>query len=379
MRAMRRLAVMLICVGTVVGGPVIRPAAATPARHVPVFAYFYQWYERSSWQRAKQDHPLAGDYSSDDPHVLRDQIQEARAAGIDGFLTSWKHTPPLDRRLELLLTIAASEHFAVGVVYQGLDFSRAPLPITTVERDMKYLVDRWGAALRSSYFNRPVVIWTGTDQFSLPDVRAVRGALGRRAYLLAAAKSVEGYQRVAAQVDGEAYNWSSANPRSPSTGTKLAAMSATVHRNRGIWLAPAAPGFDGRTLGHSRVISRDRGSTFRLSLDLAYASRPDVVGVISWNEWSENTYIEPGHRYRGEEVRVVRDYLAARAPGAPAADGPAKAPDAASGWSGLKAAVVLTITCCVGMILLLLLPHRPRRRATHAHPRDRRELTNSSN
>src|SRR6266480_2611584 len=87
---------------------------ASPAKHVPVFAYFYQWYNPSSWDRAKQDLPLAGKYSSDDPHVLRDQIEAARAAGIDGFLTSWKSTATLNRRLDLLISVARSEQLDLG-------------------------------------------------------------------------------------------------------------------------------------------------------------------------------------------------------------------------------------------------------------------------
>jgi hypothetical protein len=345
---------------------------------VPVFAYFYQWFERSSWLRAKIDHPLAGDYSSDDPHVLREQIQEARAAGIDGFLTSWKHTPSLDRRLELLLTIAASEHFAVGVVYEALDFYRHPLPIATVRGDITYLVRRWGPQMRSAYFDRPVVVWTGTERYPVADVRSVHTALGRGAYLLAAAKTVDGYERMAGDVDGEAYYWSSGNPRSSSTPAKLSALSAAVHRHGGIWLAPAASGFDGRALGGTRVILRDGGSTFRLSLDHAYASRPDAVGVISWNEWSENTYIEPGRRYRAQELNVLRDYLQALTPGAPSHSASPGPPIHSGAWSGFKATVALILTCSIGLILLLILPQRRRRPAAHSlNASGEREFSNT--
>ena len=55
------------------------PPGATSAPHIPVSAYFYQWFDRSSWRRAKQDFPLAGRYSSDDPDVLRDQVVAAQA------------------------------------------------------------------------------------------------------------------------------------------------------------------------------------------------------------------------------------------------------------------------------------------------------------
>jgi hypothetical protein len=352
-------------------------AAAVRADHVPVFAYFYQWFERSSWLRAKVDHPLAGNYSSDDPHVLRDQIQQARAAGVDGFLTSWKDTPALDRRLRLLLAIAASEHFEIGVVYEALDFHREPLPVATVRADMVRLVAEWGGNLRTRHFGRPVIVWTGTDRYSTLDVRSVHEALGRRAYLLAASKTVDGYERVAADVDGEAYYWSSANPRSPTTATKLGQLSAAVHRHRGIWIAPAAAGFDGRTLGHSRVIARDGGSTFRLSLDDAYASTPDAVGVISWNEWSENTYIEPGRRYGTQELSVLRDYLRSIGHGTA---GPAdRRPPAARGgqWSGFNAAIALAVTCLVGLVLLLTIPRRRSRVGFHTKSGNLRELTGS--
>jgi hypothetical protein len=385
MRRLGRFAATTACLAVLLAGAGApsgnaAPAPPTPAAQagrVPVFAYFYQWFERSSWLRAKMDHPLAGNYSSDDPHVLRDQIQQARAAGVDGFLTSWKDTPALDRRLRLLLAVAASEHFEVGVVYEALDFYRKPLPVATVRADMLRLTSEWGPELRTKSFGRPVIIWTGTDQYSTADVRSVHEALGRRAYLLAASKTVDGYERVAADVDGEAYYWSSANPRSATTATKLDQLSAAVHRHGGRWIAPAAAGFDGRTLGHTRVIARDGGSTFRLSLDHAYASTPDAVGVISWNEWSENTYIEPGRRYGTQELSVLRDYL--RSVGHGVAGRPDRRVPVAHGgpWSGFNAAVVLAVTCLVGLVLLLTTPRRRTPVGNHAQSRKLRALTSS--
>ena len=34
---------------------------------------------------------------------------------------------------------------------------------------------------------------------------------------------------------------------------------------------------------------------------------PDAIGIISWNEFSENTHIEPSERYGNEYVRLVAD------------------------------------------------------------------------
>ena len=58
--------------------------AGGPGARVPVFAYFYQWFNPSSWNRAKIDFPLLGRYSSDDVRVLRTQVRQARG-GSTGF------------------------------------------------------------------------------------------------------------------------------------------------------------------------------------------------------------------------------------------------------------------------------------------------------
>lgn len=335
---------------------------AVPAS-IPVFAYFYQWFSTSSWRRAKHDFPLAGHYSSDDPHVLRDQIVQAQSAGVDGFLTSWKSTPTLNRRLTLLLSIAHERRLDVGVVYEALDFQRNPLPVATVRADMLTLVGHWGTQLRSSYYGRPVIIWTGTDRYSVADVSSVRAALGSRAYLLAASKSASGYSRIAAHVDGEAYYWSSSNPQAPSTVKKLQQMGSAVHAHHGIWIAPAASGFDGTTLGHTRVIDRRNGATLVHSLDDAYASKPDGIGVISWNEWSENTYIEPGEKYGSQEIKALRGYLSR---GQSVATSPAPTPVTAlaqHSWSGLRAVVLLTVVTVLGILLLFWRVTRAGRRA----------------
>ena len=69
------------------------------ASPIPVFAYYYIWFNHSSWNRAKIDYPLIGTYSSSDPGVMRRQIRQAKSAGIDGFIVSWMSTPLNDQRL----------------------------------------------------------------------------------------------------------------------------------------------------------------------------------------------------------------------------------------------------------------------------------------
>lgn len=89
------------------------------------------------------------------------------------------------------------------------------------------------------------VIWSGTWEFSTEEIAAVSDLYRDQLTLLASEKDREGYERVAAHVDGDAYYWSSVDPETtPGYAEKLADMSAAVHEHDGVWIAPAARGFD---------------------------------------------------------------------------------------------------------------------------------------
>src|SRR5205823_12177786 len=92
------------------------------------------------------------------------------------------------------------------------------------------------------------------------------------------------------------------------------------------------------------------------SLDAAYASAPDAVGVISWNEWSENTYIEPGQRFGNRELDVLRDYLVPS--GTRAAAPPHRSLGHPVEWPGVRALGVLVALTALVMLGLLWRPSR---------------------
>jgi hypothetical protein len=132
--------------------------------------------------------------------------------------------------------------------------------------------------------------------------------VGPELLILASERNVDGYRRVAPYVNGNAYYWSSVNPETfPGYDAKLAEMGRAVHRHKGIWISPAAPGFDARLIGGTTVVPRRNGATLRRELDAATASSPDAVGLISWNEFSENTHIEPSVRHGERYLEVLAD------------------------------------------------------------------------
>ena len=276
------------------------------AKTPPAFAYYYIWFNASSWNHGKRDYPYVGRYSSDQETVMRQHIQMAQSAGINGFIVSWKSTPVLDRRLATLVGLCRQHHFHLALMYQGLDFSRDPLPAARVRRDLRRFAAWYGDESVFVPFRRPMVIWSGTWKYSTHEVASVAKDVRPHLTLLATEHNAAGYDRLAGIVDGNAYYWSSVNPATyPNYRGKLAELGAAVHRREGIWIAPAAPGFDARLVGGLTAVPRNDGDTLREEFSAALSSDPDFVGLISWNEFSESTHLEPSRRYSNTYLRIL--------------------------------------------------------------------------
>jgi hypothetical protein len=295
------------------------PGRASPQRvtsPIPVLAYYYIWFNHSSWARAKKNYPLIGTYSSSEPSVMRHQILQAKSAGIDGFIVSWKNTQLNDQRLRTLMTVAAQLHFKLAMIFQGLNFSRHPLPVSEVAADFITFRDRYaGDPVFFRLGGKPLTIWSGTWAFTHAQIAQVTSAVRPAMTVLSTEKSLAGFQRVADVTDGDAYYWSSVNPATNTFyAAKLDQMSRAIHRDGKYWIAPFAPGFDARMVGGHELVPRGNGQTLRTEYATALRSSPDALGLISWNEFSENSFVEPSVRYGYQALDVLRQLLGTAVP-----------------------------------------------------------------
>ncbi len=315
-RLMWLVMTVFMLVGLMATSPqTVSASGAVKASPVPVLAYYYIWYDPSSWNRAKTDYPLLGKYSSDDRAVMLQHILWAKAAGIDGFIVSWKSTDVLNRRLDQLATLAEQQNFKLVVIYEGLDFNRNPLPVSTIASDLDFFIQKYASRPAFQLKEKPLVIWSGTWKFTPEEVAQVTKSRRASLLILASERSLDGYNRLADLVDGDAYYWSSVNPETfPGYLAKLVGMSQAVHQHGGLWIPPAAPGFDARLVGGTSVVARKNGDTFRTEINTAMASSPDALGIISWNEFSENSYIEPSKAYGTQYLDILKEVYQAPAP-----------------------------------------------------------------
>jgi hypothetical protein len=282
---------------------------AAPRSATPLFAFYYIWFDPSSWDRAKTDYPKLGRYSSDDKAVIRQQIEWAKSAGIDGFIVSWKDTATNNRRLRLLMEVSRQTGFKLAMIYQGLDFNRNPLPAAQVAADFMTFRDQFAAdPVFYRLDGKPLTVWSGTWEFTAAQVDQVTKPVRSSLLVLNTEKNVADYQRIASLTDGDAYYWSSVNPDTNANyATKLDAMSKAVHADHKYWIAPFAPGFDARMVGGTSTVERRDGQTLRAEYTTAVRSAPDLLGLISWNEFSENSYVEPSEKYGTRYLDVLRE------------------------------------------------------------------------
>jgi hypothetical protein len=295
--------------------------AATPiaspqsAQQAPLLAYYQLWFQTSSWNVGKTDRPVLGGYSSDDETVMRTHIRWAKAVGIDGFIVVWKSTEVLDARLDLLVRIASEEKFKLAIAFEGLDAQGRPLDAAAAGEAFTYFAGEYGDNKVFDLFGRPLVVLIGSQAYSRAAIAQITQGRRDRLLILASESDASAYGRIADLVDGDAYRWSSGDPVStPGYDAALSKLATAVHAHGGLWIAPATPGYDARAVGGERVVERRNGDTLRKALVAAMASGPDAIGLLSWNDFGENTQVEPSCVQGITALEVIAAFRGATAP-----------------------------------------------------------------
>jgi hypothetical protein len=281
-----------------------------------LWAFYYPWYGISEWASDQlADHP-AQPYSSDDPAAIARQIAEAQSAGIDGFISSWWGPGDYtDQNLVSLLDLAQMSNFKVMIYFETFDGSGP--------RGEDEIYD-WLAYFIRTYRDHPaymkvdgkpvIVIWVS---FIVP-LETWKEVFARlRAGGLDAAYLAMGYDNLAALdvFDGlheyGVFTLSDLPGTVAQTGRAVRYYPLLMETpSPKIWAATVQPGYDERLIpGRSGLVQdREDGAFYRRTFDAALASDPDWIFVSTWNEWWENTHIEPSAQYGDQYLELTREY-----------------------------------------------------------------------
>jgi hypothetical protein len=288
-----------------------------PMPHL-VLAHYYPWYTPQDWDTEPDliDRPLVP-YSTDSQDDTNRIAREVRAAGIDALVVSWQGKTTGGgfnaRRMRIVLNAAraaslqACAYIETYVANPAMD-PNAPTDPATMRQWIADIVDLYGrdpAYLR--VMNRPLVFVYSASRISHDDWAALRAALrasGRDPLLVGDFY----HSTLLDEFDGE-YQYSnvlqtSADLRAIDRVESLRVRTFNLLRpsteRRRLWIASVAPGYDDRHIATREVhyvTPRASGAVYDDQWKAAVETAADWVIVTSWNEWRENTEIEPGRLY----------------------------------------------------------------------------------
>ena len=257
------------------------------------------------------DVPTEGLYDQTQPATFGRHIDLANQAGLKGFLADWQGTGDpaqgvtssgYNSRFDLLVkTVDAydSAHgatFGLGLAYAAFgDYAR---PASKLIADLRYFVSRYGSdpAFRNGYSSKPIVMWLDSRKFSPQTIQAVSRAVEPYVYLLGD-ETATSWPNDGQYLDGTSYYWSTQDPWNNSrAGSAVSDLASQVHADGKSWFAPFIAGYNKQLMGGGCVQRRGTQTLTKL-WQLNGAARPDGWFGISWNEFVENTYLEPSKRY----------------------------------------------------------------------------------
>ena len=297
--------------------PLTFPHQTTAALPKLLWAFYYPWYSLSDWSGAMlADHPLSP-YLSSDRAVMERHIQQAKEAGIDGFISSWwgpgSYT---DQNLKTLLKIAHEKDFWVAIYFETLT-DHGPRPESEIYT--------WLANVIASYRDHPaylkvngkplIVVWAsgevplGTWEriFTRLHKEGLDGVYLAMGYGLDNLTVFDGLHEYGV------FNISNLDQvfKNTSRGVHNYGLLSEGEGAK-IWAATVQPGYDERLIpGRTGLFQeRENGAIYRSTFEAALQSSPDWIYITSWNEWWENTQIEPSELYGDLYLKITRQYVA---------------------------------------------------------------------
>jgi glycoprotein endo-alpha-1,2-mannosidase len=312
---------------------------------VDLGAYYYLWYDASQWRYSGFIHtPQLGLYNSSDPKTIAQHIDWSKQNGIKFFAVSWAGKEGLDHTLarsdqnlrNQFLPTALSSGFEFALLYESVA-RLSPDANDSIDLDKPGYADRLVADLKDAagYFDqpcylkvningkpKPVVILYRARSF-IGDVAAtihsVRKAIGD-VYLVGDEVYWGGIIRPRLRIGSpklkdpermKLYDGVTAYNMHIKDAQILADFEKKIEREYGDWykalssvsvdfIPNVIPGYNDSKVPNRDNLPLPRSPVrFGRQLEIAtkLASMRNIALITSFNEWHEDTQIEPAENY----------------------------------------------------------------------------------
>jgi glycosyltransferase involved in cell wall biosynthesis len=303
-----------------------------------VGAHYFTWYREgygnAHWNDtvthgAVSDAPAIGYYDSNDGDTLRHHLKlmlEAKLdficfnlhvndSGIDGFQLRGAIV-----MCRLAREMNSTLRFAVNLCVYTHDANEIEQAMSIVRDEFLDREDALKIDGKPTLF----MFWTGSFENNQPLIRklhALSEGCVRIALSASGSEPVREIRKLSSQFDG----YSVFQPLMAGAAGDLEALwqeayDAGAAMGGHCHVLTLSPGYDDTPLQSAtrdgarvREIPRDNGATYRRMMDFALRQRvpPDITLISSFNEFHENTHIEPTERYGDTYMRMTADFVSA--------------------------------------------------------------------
>jgi len=271
-------------------------------------------------------YPLIGIYDSNDPDVIEYHVLSAKAAGIDGFVIDWYQPGSVtDVALQELAEICPKYKFSFAACYE----EKAAFPgyrnpktrddsVKLGTDDFTYLLKTYGAT--PGYFRidgKPAVfMFLGGGQFAgseavfnYMELKKIKDEVNFTDWVLFREHVDPTYWTSAKGAfqwigDENYQNWFGPTANEQKKKGRLDYVTAA-----------ASPGFDSSGVAHwgdssHPVIERAEGKYYAGQWERAIKMNPDLVQIVTWNDFQEGSIIEPTFQFKNKYLDQTEEMVA---------------------------------------------------------------------
>lgn len=277
-------------------------------------AFYYLWYNKSNWEIFPlKDEPLEF-YSSEDEKVIENQIKQARMVGLDGFITSWDGPNSYsDFNFKKLLKICKKNNFKTAIYLETLT-NKGPRNENELFTFLKYLFENYSNDPSIiKIFNKPLIFIWASNEISIKTWKNIFKRLEKigiqfttigMTYDLAYLSVFDGLHQYGIILFDNL-------GRELQINSKILKNYHLISNEQKIWTATIQPGYDERTIPKRPGFfkERNKGKYYEYTFNESMKSKPDFLLITSWNEWWENTHIEPSKKFGTYYLDLTKKFI----------------------------------------------------------------------